>query len=294
MVPDPGAGEGDLLATDKEEEIYTSSKTTSRRNKSLMSRVRCFGVELTPDNIAVAMVYFVQGVLGLSRLAVSFYLKDDLHLEPAETAVISGFSALPWLIKPLYGFISDSFPLFGYRRRSYLVLSGLLGALSWSLMATFVDSKYDAASCILLGSLSVAFSDVRGQLSLESTDLRLKLSEVRSSIDMINLGNNNSTRDNFPFATRIFLSELRMKLETPILSMSKIPTVRTNMSLPGREPKKKGLKDRNTSQGAMEARAGACDSIEAVAEALLRQERLPEEQRRLLEVVECPGECGES
>eukprot|EP00268_Persea_americana_P021983 TRINITY_DN2185_c0_g1_i4.p1 TRINITY_DN2185_c0_g1~~TRINITY_DN2185_c0_g1_i4.p1 ORF type:complete len:386 (+),score=62.39 TRINITY_DN2185_c0_g1_i4:401-1558(+) len=55
---------------------------------------------------------------------------------------------------------SDSFPLFGYRRRSYLVLSGLLGALSWTMMATFVDSKYDTAFCILLGSLSVAFSDV--------------------------------------------------------------------------------------------------------------------------------------
>lgn len=55
---------------------------------------------------------------------------------------------------------SDSFPLFGYRRRSYLVLSGLLGALSWTLMSTFVDSKYGAAFCILLGSLSVAFSDV--------------------------------------------------------------------------------------------------------------------------------------
>ncbi|KAE8658352.1 Folate-biopterin transporter 1 [Hibiscus syriacus] len=88
------------------------------------------------------MVYFVQGILGLARLAVSFYLKDNLHLDPAETAVITGFSALPWLVKPLYGFIGDSIPLFGYRRRSYLVLSGLLGALSWSLMATFVDSKY--------------------------------------------------------------------------------------------------------------------------------------------------------
>ncbi|KAF2284216.1 hypothetical protein GH714_019935 [Hevea brasiliensis] len=118
--------------------------------RRLSSRIKCFGVELSPDNIAVAMVYFVQGVLGLSRLAVSFYLKDDLHLDPAETAVISGFSALPWLVKPLYGFI----------RRSYLVLSGLLGALSWSLMATLVDSKYSAAFCILLGSLSVAFSDV--------------------------------------------------------------------------------------------------------------------------------------
>ncbi|KAK9073852.1 hypothetical protein SSX86_006446 [Deinandra increscens subsp. villosa] len=161
-----------------------ASKSVPQKNRYSMSSISCFGVALTPDNIAISMVYFVQGVLGLARLAVSFYFKDDLHLDPAEsiciastvrgkarhkptrkrctkeTAVISGFSALPWLIKPLYGFISDSVPLFGYRRRSYLVLSGLLGALSWSLMATFVDEKYGAAFCILLGSLSVAFSDV--------------------------------------------------------------------------------------------------------------------------------------
>lgn len=153
------AGEGEMLKADVEGEMSSTSKTAMRKSKYLISRI-CFGVDLSPDNIAVAMVYFVQGVLGLARLAVSFYLKDDLHLEPAEAAVISGFSALPWLIKPLYGFISDSVPLFGYRRRSYLVLSGLLGALSWSLMSTFVDSKYSAAFCILLGSLSVAFSDV--------------------------------------------------------------------------------------------------------------------------------------
>lgn len=132
---------GDLLTTTSNEDSSSSDKTGSQKDKNSISSARCFGVELTPDNIAVAMVYFVQGVLGLSDLAVSFYLKDDLHLDPAETGVISGFSSLPWLVKPLYGFISDSFPLFGYRRRSYLVLSGLLGALSWFLMATFVDSK---------------------------------------------------------------------------------------------------------------------------------------------------------
>ncbi|KAF7837306.1 folate-biopterin transporter 1, chloroplastic isoform X1 [Senna tora] len=156
------AGKGDMLTTDAELEIEVSStsKTAPRKNRCRMSTIKLFGVDLSPDNIAVAMVYFVQGVLGLARLAVSFYLKDDLHLDPAETAVITGFSALPWLVKPLYGFISDSVPLFGYRRRSYLVLSGLLGALSWSLMASVVDSKYSAAFCILLGSLSVAFSDV--------------------------------------------------------------------------------------------------------------------------------------
>ncbi|XP_059649512.1 folate-biopterin transporter 1, chloroplastic isoform X2 [Cornus florida] len=157
---DPRNRKNDLLTTNAEGEASSPSKSTPSKNRYFTRSIKYFGVDLTPDNIAVAMVYFVQGVLGLSRLAVSFYLKDDLHLDPAETAVISGFSSLPWLIKPLYGFISDSFPLFGYRRRSYLVLSGLLGAFSWFLMSTFVDSKYGAAFCILLGSLSVAFSDV--------------------------------------------------------------------------------------------------------------------------------------
>uniref|UniRef100_A0A803Q1M8 Folate-biopterin transporter 1, chloroplastic n=1 Tax=Cannabis sativa TaxID=3483 RepID=A0A803Q1M8_CANSA len=163
----PGARNGDILTKDEAAEMPSISKTAMRKNKHRGSAVKCFGVDLTPDNIAVAMVYFVQGVLGLSRLAVSFYLKDDLHLDPAETAVITGFSALPWLIKPVYGFISDSLPLFGYRRRSYLILSGLLGAFSWTLMASLVDSKYSAAFCILLGSLSVAFSDVVDSMVVE-------------------------------------------------------------------------------------------------------------------------------
>uniref|UniRef100_A0ACD5XD47 Uncharacterized protein n=1 Tax=Avena sativa TaxID=4498 RepID=A0ACD5XD47_AVESA len=137
---------------------FSTDGSSNSMSKSGYSKA--FGVDLSPDNIAVATVYFVQGVLGLSRLAVSFYLKDDLQLDPAETAVITGFSALPWLVKPLYGFISDSVPLFGYRRRSYLILSGILGAISWSFMATIVDDKYSAALSIILGSLAVAFSDV--------------------------------------------------------------------------------------------------------------------------------------
>lgn len=46
-----------------------------------------FGVEMSPDTIAIAMVYFVQGILGLARLAVSYFLKDDLHLDPAEVKI---------------------------------------------------------------------------------------------------------------------------------------------------------------------------------------------------------------
>ena len=41
------------------------------------------------DELAVAFVYFVQGVIGLSSLAVTFYLKDKLKLESAQVAALA-------------------------------------------------------------------------------------------------------------------------------------------------------------------------------------------------------------
>lgn len=77
----------DTLTTSVKQESSYSYKNLPRKNKNTGSSIKFFGVDLSPDNVAVAMVYFVQGVLGLSRLAVSFYLKDDLHLDPAEVYI---------------------------------------------------------------------------------------------------------------------------------------------------------------------------------------------------------------
>ena len=113
----------------------------------------------TPEILAILVVYFVQGALGLSRLAMTFFLKDDLHLGPSEISALSGLFIIPWMIKPLYGFASDTIPIFGYKRRSYLVLAGLLGCVSSLCLA----SSQDLNSAILnsiLGSASIAVSDV--------------------------------------------------------------------------------------------------------------------------------------
>lgn len=118
------------------------------------------GNEPTPELLAILLVYFVQGILGLSRLAVSFFLKDDLGLSPSEVSALLGITVLPWTIKPLFGFLSDGLPIAGYRRRSYLVLSGLLGTAAWVALATVVDSPATAVAAIALSSLSVAVSDV--------------------------------------------------------------------------------------------------------------------------------------
>jgi folate/biopterin transporter len=119
-----------------------------------------FGNEPTPELIAILTVYFVQGILGLARLAVSFFLKDDLHLSPAEVAAMTGIASIPWTIKPVFGFLSDGLPMFGYRRRPYLIIAGIVGMFSWLGMATIVDNAWKATIAIFVTSLSVAMSDV--------------------------------------------------------------------------------------------------------------------------------------
>ena len=127
--------------------------------KQLQDKI-LFGNEPTPELLGILTVYFVQGILGLARLAVSFFLKDDLGLTPAEVAALTGITAIPWIVKPLFGFLSDGLPIFGYRRRPYLILSGLIGTASWLALATLVDDAFTATVVILLTSLSVAIGDV--------------------------------------------------------------------------------------------------------------------------------------
>lgn len=136
------------------------SSLSSAKFKQLLAERLFFGHKPTPELMAILLVYFVQGILGLARLAVSFFLKDDLSLSPAQVSALMGVAALPWMIKPVFGFISDGLPVFGYRRRPYLILSGLLGMAAWVLLATVVHDAWTATAAIALGSLSVAFSDV--------------------------------------------------------------------------------------------------------------------------------------
>jgi folate/biopterin transporter len=137
-----------------------STPPESRSWLQHLQRQLLFDQKPTAELAAILLVYFVQGVLGLSRLAVSFFFKDELGLGPAQVAALMGIAAIPWVVKPLFGFISDSLPLFGYHRRSYLVLSGLLGSLAWVGMATLVTHAWQAVTAITLASLAIAVSDV--------------------------------------------------------------------------------------------------------------------------------------
>jgi hypothetical protein len=65
--------------------------------------------------------------------------------------------SLGWLIKPLWGWISDRVPLLGYHRKSWFVLMALLGVLFWLLNALLALLGIRTPVIFLIG-FNLAFS----------------------------------------------------------------------------------------------------------------------------------------
>jgi MFS family permease len=67
----------------------------------------------------------------LGRLPLQNLLKNELHVGRAANAAFFFWIGLPWYFKPIAGILTDAFPIFGSRRRSYILISSTLGVLCW-------------------------------------------------------------------------------------------------------------------------------------------------------------------
>lgn len=107
------------------------------------------------------LAYFCQhfAQAGLIRQPLEFYLKESLHYGADQIATFFAILTLPWMIKPLYGLISDYLPMAGYRRKSYLLLMNIL-AVGGFLYITGTSDTSVIRYALLLTAFGTAFSDV--------------------------------------------------------------------------------------------------------------------------------------
>ena len=119
MIHHPSQRRTAKLLASTEEDLASSSSTTSSTTSPLsqaslvegssgnnvdsttialggLQEKLFLGIEPTPEILAIMTIYFVEGALGLARLAQTFLLKDTLHLGPAEMAALTGLFTLPW------------------------------------------------------------------------------------------------------------------------------------------------------------------------------------------------------
>lgn len=78
-------------------------------------------------------------------------LKDDFGLSPAMMGLYLSYTTTPWIVKPFWGLITDSKPLFGYRRKSYIILFGIFDTLGWITLSKYgTDNLYSALLLLFL------------------------------------------------------------------------------------------------------------------------------------------------
>ena len=114
-------------------------------------------------SIVFALIYFfsTNGMASLPGLAVQYLLKDILKMTASQASYFGAVAMLGWVIKPLWGIISDAVPICGYRRKSYLILTTLLASGVWFILGQ--TQNYTTAFLLLMFTFSsfvYAFNDV--------------------------------------------------------------------------------------------------------------------------------------
>jgi len=78
----------------------------------------------------------------IAWLPLSLLLKNQLGLPPQQVATFWAVATAPFYFKPLAGLIVDAYPLFGTRRRGYLIAGSVAAGLLWlSFLFLFVAGR---------------------------------------------------------------------------------------------------------------------------------------------------------
>lgn len=98
--------------------------------------------------------------LTLPEIALKYFGRDELLMQPAEINSFYTAAILPWALKPLFGLISDSFGYNGQRRRPYVLAGCVLGTLGWVLLAILPATATLSLACLVLAMIGVVMADV--------------------------------------------------------------------------------------------------------------------------------------
>ena len=124
---------------------------------------------MRPWSLVFFLIYAVQKTInhaeGISKGSINRILKDPqsqggFGLTPEKAGGFLADSFLGWYIKALFGLLTDNLPLFGYRRKSWLIITSLIAGITWFWVAMNGTSLQALLVGLMIINIMVAFNDV--------------------------------------------------------------------------------------------------------------------------------------
>jgi len=132
--------------------------------------------ERSPKALRNASIIIIAGVLAttlaqpqqLGYIPLKNILKNELHVSRTLNASFFLLMGLAWYFKPFFGILSDAFPIFGTRRKSYMLIGAVMATLAWFALA-LAPHTYNAllAGCVVLNVFMVVASTAMGGYMVE-------------------------------------------------------------------------------------------------------------------------------
>ena len=140
------------------------------------------GDKATIDHLLLffALVYVVEGLGqtgGLIAQPLNYYLKQTFGWTPVQVTAYLTILNLPWIIKPVYGIVSDFLPLFGYRRKAYLVIANAAATAAYCWV-TQITMPGQLVLALLLTAYAMAISSTLCGAILVENGQRLGASDA--------------------------------------------------------------------------------------------------------------------
>jgi len=97
--------------------------------------------------------------LGLFVYTLPFklFLKNHFHLDAGKAAPLLFLAGFPFTIKPIFAWIGDSFAIGGYRRRSWVVIGGIIGAAFFLILLVGTNNTSFYVDFIFLAVVGYVF-----------------------------------------------------------------------------------------------------------------------------------------
>ena len=146
------------------------------------------------NELCAKILFFSDGLSTFSNLAITYYLKDNLKLSPSQNALYQSILAFPSILQPLFGYISDTYTLLGYKRKSYIILNSFLIFISWIYLSLFSPSAQLTIFILLIKAISKNFlgacsNAVSVEISKKRKQNDKKLENFNTVFIYINIGN---------------------------------------------------------------------------------------------------------
>ena len=142
----------------------------------------------------IVVIQLAKGIIGSTSTVWTYINTDDYFLSTAEATSFTSIVHLPSILEPVWGYVSDSVRIFGYKRKSYLIITSLL---SWfftfanglwtfpilvygcSRMSSSISNSFQSAMC---QALMVEYARKLGNTYGESEQTKAKAASTSASI----------------------------------------------------------------------------------------------------------------